>query len=193
MANETACNDLLAGATASCSALNKAGGINQRVWLTQLSQITGYSESSTTKDITAIAMKTTSLAPYTLKRFVGKKFKNSTSFPMTVGENLNTFNHTLSFAYYYSTSIELQTLQQLANADDVVAVVEGNDGKVMVYGIELGLNASAGEGGSGLLLNDNTSYLITLSGEQTSTPRYFNVSNGATLAQNIAYLDGISA
>lgn len=189
---ESICGDLINGVNPNCEALNKAGGINQRVWLTQKSQITGYSQDAVTKDIKAFAMDTASAIANTLKKFIGKKFKNNTAFPLVVGENVNTWNHTLAFAYYYSTSIELETLEQLGNADDVIAIVEGNDGKLMVYGVEFGLNASAGEGGSGTLLNDNTSFLITLSGEQTETPRYFNVSTGATLAQNIAYLDGIS-
>lgn len=186
------CDDLLDGSNPNCEALNKAAGINARIWLTQLSQLSGYTVNGTTKDISAFAMDTVSGAPGTLKKYIGKKFKNNASFPLTVGENVNTFNHTLAFAFYYSTSAELLVLQQLANADDLVAIVEGNDGKILVYGVELGLNASAGEGGTGTLLNDNTSYLITLSGEQLSTPRYFNTHAGATLAQNIAYLDGIS-
>jgi hypothetical protein len=192
MALQSVCDDLLDGSNPSCSALNKAAGINARIWVTQQSQITGYSTNGTTNDISAIAMDIVSGVTGTLKKFIGKKFKNNASFPLTVGENVNTFLHTVAFAFYYSTSSELIVLQQLANADDLIAIVEGNDGKIQVYGIDLGLNASAGEGGTGTLLNDNTSYLITLSGEQLTTPRYFNTHPGATLAQNIAYLDGIS-
>lgn len=192
MALSSACDDLISGHNPSCLALNKAAGMNARIWVTQLSQITGYSTDSTTKDITAISMDVVSGVTGTLKKYIGKKFKNNGSFPLTVGENVNTFNHTIAFAFYYSTSAELEVLEQLSNADDVVVIAEGNDGKILVFGIELGLNASAGEGGTGTLLNDNTSYLITLSGEQLSTPRYFNTHSGATLAQNITYLDGIS-
>lgn len=193
MAIESNCNDLLRGVDPACAALNKAAGVNQRVWLTQRSQITGYSQDGVTKDISAISMDTVSGVAATLKKFIGKKFKNNTAFPLVAGENVNTFNHTLAFMFFYSTSLELETLEQLANADDVIAFVQGNDDKIMVLGIALGLNASAGEGGSGTLLNDNTGYLITLTGEQLTTPRYFNVSTGASLAQNITYLDGISS
>lgn len=192
MAENSACDDLQDSHDPNCYALNKAGGINGRVWLTQKSQLTAYGQDSVTKDINSLSLDTVSGVTATLKKYIGKKFKNSTSFPLTVGENVNTFNHTLAFLFFYSTSLELQILERLANADDVVAIIEGNDGKLMVYGIDLGLNASAGDGGSGTLLNDNTGYLITLSGEQLTTPRYFNINTGATLAQNIAYLDGIS-
>lgn len=188
----SACSDLIDGHNPNCAALNKAGGVNARIWLTQKSQLSSYGQDTGTKDINSLSMATISGSVSTLKKYIGKKFKNNTSFPLAVGENVNTFNHTVAFAFYYSTSAELVVLQDLANADDVIAIVEGNDGKIMVYGIELGLNASAGEGGSGTLLNDNTSFLITLSGEQTSTPRYFNTVTGASLATNIAYLDAIS-
>lgn len=186
------CNDLLQGHNPNCEALNKVGGLNKRIWLTQLSQVTAFSEDTVTKDINGISMASISAVTQTLKKFTGKKFKNNASFPLSAGLNVNTFNHTVAFMFLYSTSAELEVLEQLANADDVVAIVEGNDGKIMVYGAELGLNASAGEGGSGTLLNDETGYLITLTGEQMNTPRYFNVSTGATLSQNIAYLDNIS-
>ncbi|GAI94906.1 unnamed protein product, partial [marine sediment metagenome] len=119
-------------------------------------------------------------------------FTNSGAFPLTVGPNVNTFNHTVALLFFYSSSNELISLQELANADDLVAIVEGNDGKIQVYGATLGMNASAGEGGTGTLLQDEGGYLITLSGEQIETPRYFNTATGASLATNIAYLDGIS-
>jgi len=60
-----------------------------------------------------------------------------------------------------------------------------------VFGIDLGLNASALSGGTGTLLNDKTSTTLTLSGEQTSMPKLF--LNGGTLAASITYLDNISA
>lgn len=187
-----ACSDLIYSHNPNCAALNKAGGVNARIWLTQKSQLSSYGQDTGTNDVNSLSMATVSGSVSKLKKYIGKKFKNNTSFPLAVGENVNTFNHTVAFAFYYSTSNELVTLQELANADDVIAIVEGNDGKIMIYGIELGLNASAGEGGSGTLLNDNTSFLITLSGEQTSTPRYFNTATGASLATNIAYLDAIA-
>lgn len=189
---EGLCNDLIIGMNPVCAAINKAGGISKRIWIGQKTQISGYTEDSVTKDIKAITMETDSGILGTLKKFIGKKFSSNATFPLVVGANFNTFNHTIAMMLYYSTSSELEALQQLANADDVVAIVEGNDGKILVFGIDLGLNASAGEGGTGTALQDNTGYLLTLSGEQVNTPRYFNTVTGATLATNIAYLDSIS-
>jgi hypothetical protein len=52
-----------------------------------------------------------------LYKFIGKRDKNSFAFPMTAGDNINTFNHTAIMQLYYSTPSELETLNQLANAD----------------------------------------------------------------------------
>jgi hypothetical protein len=93
---------------------------------------------------------------------------------------------------YYSTPSELESLNQLANADDLVVFMEGNDNKIYILGLEKGLNATAGEGGSGILLNDSTAYTLTLSGEQTKTPNIFRVNAAASLATNQAYLDALT-
>jgi hypothetical protein len=130
--------------------------------------------------------------PSKLYTFTGKRDKNSFAFPLTAGENINTFNHQAMMALYYSTPSELETLNQLANADDVVVFMEGNDSKIYVLGLDKGLNATAGEGGSGILLNDSTAYMITLSGEQTTAPNIFRVNAAASLATNQAYLDALT-
>ena len=186
------CNDLVKGLDPTCDALNKVGGVNKRVWIGQLSQITGYSKDGGTDDISGISMAVNGSIPFTLKKFISKRDKIAVTFPLSVGENINTFNHTLAIPLYYSTTQELNAIKNLCNADDLFVVFQDNNDELMVAGIELGLNASAGEGGTGILLNDATSYMVTLSGEQKSTPKYFNISSVATLAQNIAYLDAIS-
>ena len=113
---------------------------------------------------------------------------------MTAGENVNTFNHTAMMELFYSTPTELLSIQKLCNADDLVVFMQMNDGKIIVLGLEIGLNASAAEGGTGTVLNDSTAYKVTLSGEQTIMPQYFNINGTvATLAQNIAYLDALSS
>ena len=112
---------------------------------------------------------------------------------MTAGDNINTFNHTAVMQLYYSNPAELETLNQLANADDMVVFMEGNDEKIYVLGLGKGLNATAGEGGSGTLLNDSTAYTMTLSGEETTAPKIFRTNAGASIGTLTAYLDNLSA
>lgn len=185
------CNDLIRGLNPLCDALNKVGGANKRIYIGVKSQITGYSQLGN-GDINSISMDNNGSVPFTLYKFTSKRDKNSGSFPLTIGENVNTFNHTVVTSLHHSTSTDLDTLEKLSNEDDVFAILQGNDGKLLVFGIDLGLNASAGEGGTGTVLNDSTAYKLTLSGEQMKAPRYFNVNASATLAQNLAYLDSIA-
>ena len=115
-------------------------------------------------------------------------------WPVTAGENVNTFNHTAVMELFYSTPTELLSIQKLVNADDLVVFMQLNDSKIIVLGLEIGLNTTAAEGGTGTVLNDSTAYKVTLSGEQTIMPQYFSINGTvATIAQNIAYLDALSS
>lgn len=187
----TNCNDLLSGIDPACDALNKVGGVNKRVWIGLKANISytvdgeGY--------VTAITMGTSGSISTKLYKFIGKRDKNSFSFPLTAGENINTFNHTAVMQLYYSTPSDLEALNQLANSDDLVVFMQGNDDKIYVLGLDKGLNASAGEGGSGVLLNDSTAYTLTLSGEQTEAPRIFRTVEGASISTLTAYLDALAA
>jgi len=186
----TNCNDLISGIDPACDALNKVGGVNKRVWIGLKGNISYTTDSS--GYVNTISMATSGSLPTKLYTFTGKRDKNSFSFPLTAGDNINTFNHTAMMMLYYSTPAELESLNQLANADDLVVFMEGNDGKIYILGLEKGLNASAGEGGSGTLLNDSTAYSLTLSGEQTKAPNIFRVNAAASLATNQAYLDALT-
>ena len=186
----TNCNDLISGINPACDALNKVGGVNKRVWIGLKGNITYTKDSN--GYVNTVSMATVGSLPSKLYTFTGKRDKNSFAFPLTAGENINTFNHQAMMALYYSNPSELESLNQLANADDVVVFMEGNDEKIYVLGLEKGLNATAGEGGSGILLNDSTAYMITLSGEQTSAPNIFRVNAAASLATNQAYLDALT-
>lgn len=186
------CNDLLSGINPACAALNKVGGVNKRVWVGLKANITTTTDNA--GYVNSISMANIGSLPSYLYKFIGKRDKNSATWPVTAGENVNTFNHTAIMDLFYSTPSELLTIQNLINADDLVVFMQMNDDKIICLGLEKGINASAGEGGTGTLLNDSTAYKVTLSGEQTVMPQYFSINGTtATLAQNIAYLDALSA
>ena len=186
------CVTLLDSLDPTCSALKKLGGVNKRVYIGQLSQLSSYSQDPTTKDITTITMGACGSTAYMLKKFVGKKFKHNGTYEVVVGENVNTVNQSAILVLYHFTSRDKEKIEQLINAEDLFLIMENNAGQVEVWGIELGLNTSAGSGGTGALLNDPTAFTITLSGEQSTLSRIFNVGPTSTLAQNLAYLDAIT-
>lgn len=184
------CVDLLAGINASCEALNKVGGANKRVWIGQLSQTEGYTLNANGEIETITMGQDASSNDYTLKKFTGKKNKNNGTYELTAGDNVNTFNTSAILEVFHYTQGEREALENLINADDVFVIFQTDAGQVEVFGIDEGLNASAGTGGTGVNLQDKTSFTLTLSGEQRKLPYLFN--NGGTLATSISYLDSIS-
>lgn len=203
MASDTqGCNNLTTGLDPSCEALKKIGGVAKRVWAGQLSQLDGYTVNADTLDIQTIELVSASPAN-TLKKFIGKKLKNSATAELVVGDNINVFNQSVILVLFYKTSLETAAIEALAIAEDVFIIIETMAGDIEVYGIDTnglasssdplgGLNGSAGTGGTGVALNDSTAYTLTLSGQHRIIKRNFNISPTATLAQNIAYLDAIS-
>lgn len=198
-----ACNNLTLGIDPSCTALKKRGGVAPVVYIGQNSWLDSYTINESTLDIEAISLELNGSVPYKLKRFKGKKLKHSATSPLEVGENVNVFNQNVLLRLYYATSLEMSAIEALANAPDTFVFLQNGEGQIEVYGIDTqgsassddplgGLNASAGEGGTGILLNDDTSYLITLSGQHRIMKRIFNISTSATLAENLAYLNNIS-
>lgn len=177
----------------NCDATDKVGGVNKTVYAGQKDNFTINYDSD--GYVNSISPKLIGSIPAKLYKFTGKRDKNNWTSPMVPGENVNTFNHTALLQLYYSTPTELDTIKKLANADDVFIVMQGNDGKFVVLGAENGLNGSAGEGGSGTLLNDSTAYSLTLSGEQMSMPAYFRTGSNPSndLATNLAALDAIAS
>jgi len=186
----TNCNDLIRGMNPDCSAVNKVGGVDKTVYVGKKANMTFTTDSN--GYYSAISMATIGSLPSYLLKFTGKRDKNSWTAPLTAGENVNTWNHTALMALYYSNPTELDTIEKLCNADDLVVIMQGNDDKFMVLGAEKGINASAGEGGSGILLNDTTAYMVTLTGEQKVMPKMFSTTPTSSLATNIAYLDAIA-
>lgn len=196
------CQNLTAGLDPSCAALKKLAGVTKRFWAGQLSQLDGYTVNADTLDIESISLCSTSPAT-TLKKFIGRKLKNSKTHELQPGENINVWLQSFIAVLYHNTSLENKAIEDLSNAEDVFLFYETNAGQIEVIGIDTqgsassdspigGLNASAGTGGTGILLNDSTATTLTLSDQHRIIARVFNIDEDATLAENIAYLDAIS-
>lgn len=195
--------NLTSGLDPSCHALKKLGGVAPTVYIGKLSWLDGYTVNEDTLDLETLTMAANGSVDYKLKKFKGKKLKHSATSPLEVGENINVFNQNVLLKLYFSTSLEMSAVEDLANVDDAFVILQNMNGEIEVYGIDTrgsessedplgGLTASAGEGGTGILLNDDSSYTLTLSGQHRVLKRIFNISTTATLAQNIAYLEAIA-
>lgn len=184
------CNELIRGMNPNCDAQFKVGGVNKTVYLVPIDNVTfSYDSDGYVVDI---AMATVGSVAAQLLKFTGKEDKNNWSTPMTNGENVNTWNHTVNLSLYYNTPTELDTIEKACNATRLVAIMQNNDDTISILGPNKGLRATAGGGKSGVLINDSTAYEITLTGEERTLEKMFRLNSSATLAQNLAYLDALA-
>jgi hypothetical protein len=186
------CVDLLDKLIPDCEALKAPGGVNLRVWITQLSQMDKAAPFTlgTNNDITGITMGVNGSANYLLKPFLSKIYSHLPTFDVEAGDSFNAFNQSIELGLFYSKQQDFNAIEQLVNAEDVVVFVQWNLGKIMCFGFDFGLKCSAAAGGLGQNLQDTTQYRVTLSRPQKTLPKFCNF--GATLADNIIYLDGLS-
>jgi hypothetical protein len=164
------------------------------MWITQKSQLDAQSPFTEDQNgyVNTVTMGMNGSVGYKLKPFVGKKYKHNGQTDIEAGDSVNTFNQQFNLLLYYSNPQHKQAIEQVVNADDVIVFVQLNDGNIEIFGYDFGLDCTAGGGGTGTALNDDTAFTVTLSGLQKSLPKYFRASPSATLADNIAYLDAIS-
>lgn len=191
------CASLNADFAPSCAALKRVGGVGSFIYVANLADIDSYTVDGTSKDIETITM----VATKTLWKIEGKKGKNSTSVELNVGEALNTWMQKLNIVLYSNTSLLNQTIETLANAEDLVFFVPDPGGYITVWGLDInagavgdpwgGLNAEAGIEESGTEINGRRPMAMTFSGELRNKERYFNIDTTPTYTSNIAYLEGL--
>ncbi len=182
------CIDIWDSIGLACEAQNQVGGVSKRVWITQLAQIASYTEDGDGY-VNAITMGANGSSAYTLKTITGKKLTHSGTFEGEVGDNVNLINHTALLKIYTATPAQRDAVTALFKADELVVIFETENGTLEIYGLEKGMEASALTGGTGVGLQDDTGITLTLTGGQTTLPKYFKTG---TLADGITYLNNIS-
>lgn len=194
------CTELTRGINPNCDATRKAGGLNKRVYVGLLS------------DLTAVTFGTGNLvtgftfaAGKGFVQFIGKREKHNSVMALEVGENFSLRNHGVNLVAYYNTADELAALDSLIDVEGVFTVVETNSGELEVWGVNkganfanFGLKASAIDGGSGTAIVDSNIYTLSLNGNHENLQLYFQGPPAGsppvalTLAANIAILDALT-
>jgi len=155
------------GLDASCEALDKIGGVNKTIYFGNLDELTfttnvaGYIDS---------VVLTASPQAF-LYKFIGKTKKHNSTFELQVGENTNTWKQAVLAKLYFYFPAERAAIEALTTADDLVAFVQTESGLFEVYGWSKGIRAEAATGANGILIQDDTSLLVTISGEEVSLPK----------------------
>ena len=194
------CTELTRGINPNCDATRKAGGLNKRLYVGLLS------------DLTAVTFGTGNLvtgftfaAGKGFVQFIGKREKHNSVMALEVGENFSLRNHGVNLVAYYNTADELAALDSNIDVEGVFTVVETNSGELEVWGVNkganfanFGLKASAIDGGSGTAIVDSNVYTLSLNGNHENLQLYFQGPPAGsppvalTLAANIAILDGLT-
>ena len=182
------CVDILRSITKSCG--DNVGGVNKRVWITQLQQINSYTYDSLGYVNSLVTKENGNTNyPYELKKVISKKGSHSGNVEALENVNIDVFKHTAILKAYATTPEQRDSLVSLYGASKVVVFFETDNGEIEIYGLENGLYATALTGNTGEQMQDDTAFTFTLSGLQTSLPKYFLY--GGSLATSIAYLDNI--
>jgi hypothetical protein len=187
------CSKLNAALPITCAALERVGGNNKRVWIGNLADIASYTIASDV--ITAITMTgSTYFYPY-----VGDKDRNVTTVELQVGETVNSFKQMVELALFTSTSPEDVIVENLCDANDIVVIVEANDGQFEVYGIDVyagsnsypagGLRCESATKTSGATVNERQPWSVALSGTLRNAERKFLDTDYATTIAAIEALE----
>lgn len=188
-----ACNELTRGINPNCDALRKAGGLNKRVYIGLLSDLTSvtFAETGQITGFTFAANKG-------FVKFIGKKEKHNTAMTLEVGESFTLRNHAVNLVAYYSTAEELTALDSLIDVEGLFMVAETNNGELEVWGVNnapnwanFGLTAASLQGGSGTAILDPNIYTLGFTGNHENLQKYFvsNPVTPSTLAEDIAILE----
>jgi len=115
------CIDILRSISATCASLNQIGGVDKRVWVTQLSQIgsytfdsDGYVNSLVTKE------NGTTNYGYELAQIIGKKNTHNGSYEGVVGENISLIKQNAVLKIYADTPSDRDKVIDLFDAQEVV-------------------------------------------------------------------------
>jgi len=168
----TCTTKISAGLDASCEALDKIGGVNKAIYFGNLDEMTfttnvaGYIDS--------IVMTASPQA--FLYKFIGKTKKHNATFELQVGENTNTWKQAVLAKLYFYYPAERAAIEALTTADDLVAIIQTESGLFEVYGWSKGIRAEAATGANGVLIQDDTSLLVTISGEEVALPKVLQLA-----------------
>jgi hypothetical protein len=184
------CIDVLNSIGMSCAKTEQVGGVKKKVWIGQKSQLASYTKDADGYVDTLVMDVDNSSDAYKLVTVMSKKNVHSGTVEGVVGTNVNLFNHSALIKVFTESPAENEALSALAKADELFVLMETEYGKIQIFGLDRGLEMSALAGSTGVELQDDTGFLLTLSGEQTNLPDFFLA--GGSLATSIAYLDNIS-
>jgi hypothetical protein len=170
-----------------------SGGIKTRAWIGQVDDRTGAYTFKPNGALSSFALATGA-------KFItakGRPKKGSGASALTKPEDGGLSNEqTVIIEVAYGSQHEADALMDLLKAENKFVLLETNAGTIRGYFWEFGDVSAAAEEGTGTLLTDANGVLkITLKGQETGLPIFFEAINAdpdtTQLQASIDYLDGL--
>ena len=172
----------------TCDTIKKIGGISGKLWLFNLETDNGrvaYTEANNT--ISAITLGTGDVV-YSVD---GEKYSHDWGYGLTKPATNKFFSQTLNVRTIIDGEADLQWLNEVFTATNLVAIIETNDQKFIVLGQKNGLVASDGDAfSSGQEASSDVSTTVAFMGEEVEAPyKYMDVGTG--YADTLTYIEGL--
>jgi len=156
------CELLVGGIPKDCKP--NIGGLFTRMWITERSNISGYTYASPDTKIDQITL----ISPASPYEFVFNKgtsgYVESQTFDDATGNTLNTQTVTLVFNHREQSKKDRIIL--LGSFKEMAILVKDNNGHYFLLGQEGGCVLRTNEGGSGIAKTDANNYTLTFIGEE---------------------------
>jgi hypothetical protein len=169
--------------TAECDDLRRVGGVNKRFWVGNTSDLTYTSDGS--DYVNGLSFGSVYGGLY---EFEGKKKSHSGGWTLVKQVGGNTFfQHDAVVKLISTTPADDEVIEELSVAD-VFIILETNNNEFIIYGIDNGLDMTAGSQNSGAESASDITDTLTFQGEERRKPRRFLVSN---YANTLSYLEAL--
>lgn len=174
------------GISITCDALKRVGGINKRVWLFNMTDLSTPIVALTDGYVTNIPLTTYQ----TLYKIEGAKFAHSFEINEQRSDEGNVqWEHKLMLKVV-NTDPTMDAILEDLTTSEVGAIVQTNNNEFLILGAQNGLSATESKIGSGQKSGDSSASTVTLTGnEQSIYKRLLRTDVNSTLA----YLEAMEA
>lgn len=153
-----------------------SGGLKNRVYVGNSRDLVGTSLT----DGYVSALDFAGTAVKGLYEFFAPKQSHSAGVEITRNEGgVPSFLHTVNLRVFTPTPLDIETIEELSKSD-VFAIVEISDGRFQLYGVDLGLNLTAGSQNTGGAPDADTRTTLTLTSLEPAMPKWFLATDYAT-------------
>jgi hypothetical protein len=165
-----------------------AGGLKTTIWVGNLAQLSATNPFDVDVDGYVTDLNGVGTVTKFLYPFVSTKESYSAGWESSRTEGGNpSYTHTVTLRNYVTNPIDRQVVEALSKSD-VFAIVQTSSNTFEIYGIELGLNLTAGTQNSGTNTQADTRATLTLTGLQTTLPKlFFDTDIPTTLSKILSY------